>query len=129
MTVQLAINSQNRSFLTADCLSQSKAIKEVLSNLILIRQVYPSLEFAPDSPYYIKPFRSKQNANGEWKEEQYLPEPSKTWRIIFVDKARRGMTSGDNGQAFLSRFDPEHASFFETAKCYPTHKIFNTDSK
>lgn len=129
MTVQLAINSQSRSFLTAECLSQSKAIKEVLSNLILIRQAYPSLEFSPDSPYFIKPFRSKQDTNGEWKEEPYLPEPSKTWRIIFVDKARRGITSGDNGQAYLSRFDAEHASFFETARCYPTHKIFNTDSK
>lgn len=129
MTVQLAINSQNRSFLTAECLSQSKAIKEVLSNLVLIRQAYPSLEFSPESPYYIKPFRSKQNEKGEWVEDAYLPDPTKTWRVIFVDKARRGITSGDNGQAFLSRFDAEHASFFETAKCYPTHKIFNTDSK
>lgn len=129
MTVQLAINSQNRSFLTAECLSQSKAIKEVLSNLILIRQAYPSLEFSPESPYYIKPFRSKQNGKGEWIEEPYLPDATKTWRVIFVDKARRGITSGDNGVAYLSRFDAEHASFFETARCYPTHKIFNTDSK
>lgn len=129
MTVQLAINSQNRSFLTADCLSQSKAIKEVLSNLVLIRQAYPSLEFDQNSPYYMKPFRSKQNENGEWTEELYLPDPTKTWRVIFVDKARRGITTGDNGIAYLSRFDPEHSSFFETAKCRPSHKIFNTDSK
>ena len=129
MTVQLAINSQNRSFLTADCLSQSKAIKEVLSNLVLIRQAYPSLEFDQNSPYYIKPFRSKQKENGEWTEELYLPDPTKTWRVIFVDKARRGLTTGDNGIAYLSRFDPEHSSFFETAKCRPTHKIFNTESK
>ena len=129
MTVQLAINSQNRSFLTAECLSQSKAIKEVLSNLVLIRQAYPSLEFSSDSPYYIKPFRSKQNEKGEWIEEPYLPDPTKTYRVIFVDKARRGITSGDNGVAYLSRFDAEHASFFETARCYPTHKIFNTETK
>lgn len=129
MTVQLAINSQNRSFLTAECLSQSKAIKEVLSNLVLIRQAYPSLEFSPESPYYIKPFRSKQNEKGEWVEDAYLPDPTKTWRVIFVDKARRGITSGDNGIAYLSRFDAEHASFFETAKCYPTHKVFNAETK
>lgn len=129
MTVQLAINSQNRSFLTADCLSQSKAIKEVLSNLVLIRQAYPSLEFDQSSPYYIGPFRSKQNEQGDWIEEPYLPDPTKTWRVIFVDKARRGITSGDNGICYLSRFDAEHASFFETAKCRPTHKIFNTDAK
>lgn len=129
MTVQLAINSQNRSFLTADCLSQSKAIKEVLSNLILIRQAYPSLEFSPESPYYIHPFRSKLKENGEWGEEPYKPDDSQTWRVIFIDKARRGVTSGDNGIAYLSRFDPEHASFYETAKCRPSHKIFNTEGR
>lgn len=129
MTVQLAINSQNRSFLTADCLSQSKAIKEVLSNLVLIRQAYPSIEFDQNSSYFIKPFRSKQNERGDWIEEPYLPDSTKTYRIIFVDKARRGITSGDNGVAYLSRFDPEHASFFETARCRPTHKIFNNEGK
>ena len=129
MTVQLAINSQNRSWLTADCLSQSKAIKEVLSNLVLIRQAVPDLEFDPASSYYIQPFRSKQDQNGDWYEEEYLPDKSKTWRIIFVNKARRGMTSDDNGVAYLSRFDPEHSSFFETCKCRPSRKIFNTETR
>ena len=129
MTVQLAINSQNRSWLTADCLSNSKAIKEVLSNLILIRQAIPELEFDQNSSYYIRPFRSKQKPNGEWDEEEYLPDKTKSWRVIFVNKARRGMTSDDNGVAYLSRFDPEHSSFFETCKCRPTHKIFNTEGR
>lgn len=129
MTVQLAINSQNRSWLSADCLSQSKAIKEVLSNLILIRQVVPQLEFDKNSPYYISPFRSKMNENGDWIEEKYEPDPTKTWRLIFINKARRGVTSDDNGICYLSRFDPEHSSFYETAKARPSHKIFNTESK
>jgi len=129
MTIQLAINSQNRSWLSADCLSTSKAVKEVLSNLVLIRQAVPQLEFDKNSPYYIHPFRSKLNSNGDWIQEDYEPDPLKTWRVIFVNKARRGITSDDNGVCYLSRFDPEHASFFETARCKPTHKIFNTDSK
>lgn len=129
MTVQLAINSQNRSWLTADCLSQSKAIKEVLSNLILIRQAVPELEFDKNSPYYISPFRAKQDASGNWYEEPYEPDRSKSWRIIFVNKARRGPTSDDTGVAFLSRFDPEHSSFYETARCKPSRKVFNTDTR
>lgn len=129
MTVQLAINSQNRSWLTADCLSTSKAIKEVLSNLILIRQAVPSLEFDQSSPYFCAPFRSKMMPDGTWGEEPYLPDPTKAWRIIFVNKARRGPTSDDTGVAYLSRFDPEHSSFFETAKCRPCRKTFNTDAK
>ena len=129
MTVQLAINSQNRSWLTADCLSQSKAIKEVLSNLVLIRQAVPQLEFDKSSPYYMHPFRSKMDANGDWYEEEYLPDPSKAWRVIFVNKARRGPTSDDTGVAYLSRFEPESSSFFETAKCRPCRKVFNTESR
>lgn len=127
MTVQLAINSQNRSWLTAECLSQSKAIKEVLSNLILIRQAVPQLEFDKTSSYYMHPFRAKLDSNGNWGEEEYIPDPSRSWRVIFVNKARRGPTSDDTGVAYLSRFDPESCSFFETAKCKPCRKIFNTD--
>lgn len=130
MTVQLAINSQNRSWLSADCLSQSKAIKEVLSNLWLMRSVYSEMELNPSSPFFIKPFRSKFNeATGEWYDEPYEPDPSKAWRVIFVDKSRRGVGSADTGVAYLSRFDGEHASFFESSKCRPSHKIFNSEAK
>ena len=129
MTIQLAINSQNRAWLDADCLSNSKAVKEVLSNLVLFRKVVPEVEFDPSSPYYIKPFRSKQRADGTWYEEPYTPDPSKTWRIFFINKARRGPDSNDTQTAYLSRFDPEHASFYETAKCHPSHKIFNSEGR
>lgn len=128
MTIQLAINSQNRSWLTADCLSNSKAIKEVLSNLVLFRKAIPELEFNPSSPYYIAPFRSKLNDKGEWYREPYEPDPSKVWRIFFIDKARRGPDSNDTNEAYLSRFDADYASFWETAKCVPSRRIFNTES-
>lgn len=132
MTIQLAINAQNRSWLTADCLSNSKAIKEVLSNLVLFRKVIPELEFNESSPYYIHPFRSKLRKNNkgedEWYQEPYKPDPTKTWRIFFIDKARRGPDSNDLNEAYLSRFDADHASFYETSKCVPSRKIFNTES-
>ena len=128
ITMQLAINSQNRSFLTADCLSNSKAVKETLSNLVLFRKCINSLELDPNSPYYIRPFRSKQDKDGNWIEEPYLPDPTKTWRIAFVDKARRGVDS-ETGVAYLWRFDGNSCNFYETAKCRPTHKIFNTEGR
>ena len=132
MTIQLAINAQNRSWLTADCLSNSKAIKEVLSNLVLFRKVIPELEFNESSPYYIHPFRSKRRKNNkgedEWYQEPYKPDPTKTWRIFFIDKARRGPDSNDLNEAYLSRFDADHASFYETSKCVPSRRIFNTES-
>jgi replicative DNA helicase len=132
MTIQLAINAQNRSWLTAECLSNSKAIKEVLSNLVLFRKAIPDLEFDPGSPYYISPFRSKlrKNAQGEdeWYREPYEPDPSKIWRVFFIDKARRGPDSNDLNEAYLCRFDADHASFYETAKCVPSRRIFNTEA-
>ena len=87
------------------------------------------MEFDANSPYYIKPFRSKQKDDGTWYEEPYTPDPTKTWRIFFINKARRGPDSNDTQIAYLSRFDPEHASFYETAKCRPTHKLFNTEGR
>ena len=128
MTIQLAINAQNRSWLTADCLSNSKAIKEVLSNLVLFRKAVPELEFDPNSPYYIRPFRSKQNEKGEWYQEPYMPDPNKVWRVFFIDKARRGPDSNDTNEAYLSRFDADYSSFYETAKCVPSRRIFNTEA-
>ena len=132
MTIQLAINAQNRSWLTAECLSNSKAIKEVLSNLVLFRKAVPDLEFDQNSPYYIHPFRSKvrKNAQGEdeWYKEPYQPDPSKIWRVFFVDKARRGPDSNDLNEAYLCRFDADFSSFYETAKCVPSRRTFNTEA-
>ena len=83
-------------------------------------------ELDPTSPYFIRPFRSKQDANGEWIEEEYLPDKSKVWRLFFIDKSRRGADSNDTGVAYLVRYDGDFCCFYETAKARPTHKLINT---
>ena len=55
MTVQLALNSLNRCWIDASCLSNSRGIKETLSNLIMFRKVTDA-ELDPSSPYFIHPF-------------------------------------------------------------------------
>ena len=125
MTVQLALSSLNRCWIDASCLSNSKAIKETLSNLIMFRKV-TDMELDPSSPYFIHPFRHKQNDNGEWIEEEYLPDRSKVWRLFFIDKSRRGADSNDTGIAYLVRYDGDFCCFYETAKARPTHKLINT---
>lgn len=124
MTIQLAINSLGRLWMDASCLSNSRAIKEVLSNLILFRKIYPD-ELVSGSQIDLKPFRSKKGADGKWFEEPYLPDPKNVYRCLFVEKSRRGIDSGDSGVAYLVRYDGDYASFFETAKCRPTHKTVN----
>lgn len=123
MTIQLAINSLGRLWMDASCLSNSRAVKEVLSNLILFRKVYPD-EFVSGSAYDLKPFRSKKE-DDKWIEEPYLPNPKNVYRCLFVEKSRRGIDSGDSGVAYLIRYDGDYCSFYETAKCRPTHKIIN----
>lgn len=130
LTIQLALGSLNRSFLTSDCLSNSKAIKETLSNLVLFRKLNPALELDPSSPYYIKPFRRKYNKEtGDWYDEPYVPKDGAIYKVFFTDKCRRGADSGDTGEAFLVRHDGDFCGFYESARCYPSHKVFNTESR
>lgn len=124
MTIQLAINTLGRLWMDAFCLSNSKAVKEVLSNLILFRKVYPD-ELINGTPYDLKPFRSVKK-NDAWVEEPYLPDPTNVYRCLFVEKSRRGIDSGDSGVAYLVRYDGDHCSFYETAKCRPSHKTINS---
>ena len=128
MTVQLALNSLNRCWIDASCLSQSRAIKETLSNLIMFRKITDA-ELDPGSPYFIHPFRSKQKEDGSWYEEPYTPDRSKVWRCFFIDKSRRGADSNDTGVAYLVRYDGDFCTFYETAKCRPTHKLINTEGR
>ena len=128
MTVQLALNSLNRCWIDASCLSHSRAIKETLSNLIMFRKITDA-ELDPSSPYFIHPFRSKQREDGTWYEEQYIPDRSKVWRCFFIDKSRRGADSNDTGIAYLVRYDGDFCTFYETAKCRPTHKLINTEGR
>lgn len=125
MTVQLALNSLNRCWIDASCLSNSKAIKETLSNLVMFRKVTDT-ELDPDSPYFIRPFRHKQDDEGNWYEEPYEPDRSKVWRLFFLDKCRRGSDSNDTGIAYLVRYDGDYCCFYETSKARPTHKLINT---
>lgn len=123
MTVQLAGSNMNRSYLDSSCLSNCKAMKEVMTNLILFRKV-TSEELDPNSPYYIRPFRSKQNEDGTWYEEPFEPDPNESWRVAFLDKSRRGADSADlGGVAYLWKFKGDYGKFSETCKCRPSRKL------
>lgn len=130
ITVQLSLGTQNRAWLDSSCLANCKQIKETLSNLILFRKLYgPELD--PESPFFIHPFRRKMkdDGSGEWYDEPYDADPEKTWIVAFSDKTRRGIDSGVDGTAFLCRTDLDHASFYETARCRPTRKMFSVEDR
>lgn len=119
-SLQLAINTLGKLFLDASVLSMSKQIKEVLENLMLMRIVY-SDELDPENKkMYCRPFRRKL-IEGKWCEEEYIPDPTAVWRMLFIDKARSGENSSDNGVAYLLKFNGNYGTFSESALCRPRH--------
>lgn len=130
MTIQLAIATTGQLFLDASCLSNSKAIKETLSTLLLLRNVYPE-ELIEGSPYYLSPFWLTKK-DGRWTEEIQGPtviNPSDNYCVLFVDKNRRGIDSPSSGVAYLLKKRLDYAVFKESAKCRPVHKNINAVKK
>lgn len=120
-TIQLTPASIGELFLTEGALSNSKQIKEVLSNLIIMRKMYDE-EFEPGSPYDCRPFRSKLQEDGSWADEDFVPEEGKVYRCVMLNKSRSGSDSGDTGIGYIFKYDGDHAKFSETCKCRPKHK-------
>ena len=118
-SVQLAEYTKGKLFLDASILSNAKQIKEQLENLFLMRTVYTE-ELDEKSKYYCHPFRLKK-VNDKWIEEEYKPDTSAVWRMVFTEKCRTGANSSDNGCAHLLKYDGDHCIFRETCQCRPKH--------
>lgn len=119
-SLQLAINTLGKLFLDSSVLSMSKQIKEVLEGLFLMRTVYAE-ELDPDNKkYYCHPFRLKK-VNDKWIEEEYHPDRTAVWRMLFVDKTRSGFNSSDTGVSYLLKYDGNMGIFREVAQARAKH--------
>ena len=118
-SVQLAEYTKGKLFLDASILSNAKQIKEQLENLFLMRTVYTE-ELDEKSKYYCHLFRLKE-VNDKWIEEEYKPDTSAVWRMVFTEKCRTGANSSDTGCAYLLKYDGDHCIFRETCQCRPKH--------
>lgn len=119
-SLQLAINTIGKLFLDASVLSMSKQIKESLETLLLMRVVYQEELDKDNKRYYCSPFQLKK-VNDKWIEQEYIPDQSAVYRMLFPDKTRNGSNSGDTGVAYLLKFDGEHGIFREVAMARPKH--------
>ena len=132
---QCAPSTLGKLFLDVTCLSEAKAAKNVLENLMLMRITYPE-EFNPGSAMYCEPFQYKitEETDDEGNKKKKLStnkfEPygideygndrkGKIYRMFFIDKCRSGKNSGDSGEALLLEFDAAHCVFKEVAYCKP----------
>lgn len=117
--IQLAQALFGILFLDASTLSQSKQIKEILETLLLIRPVF-SDELDKSSKYYCKPFKRVKIQN-KWCEEEYEPDPTAVYRMLFFEKNRNGENSSDTGVAMLLKFNGNTGTFTESAYSRPKH--------
>lgn len=120
-TIQLTAASIGELCLNESALSNSKQIKEVLSNLIMMRKMYQE-EFESGSPYDCRPFRSKLQEDGTWVDEDFTPEEGKTYRCVILNKTRKGQDFGDSNVGYIFKYDGDHAKFSETCKCRPKQR-------
>lgn len=83
-TFQLALYTTNQRFLDASCLSSSKQIKEVVSELIMMRKLWAD-EYNGEKkdchPY-------KYNKDNKKIKEEIQLDPEKTYYVCFVNKTR-----------------------------------------
>jgi len=119
-SVQLAEYMKGKLFLDSSVLSNSKQIKEILENLFLMRNLYPE-ELDKKSKFYCRPFRLVKTESGKWVEEEYEPDPSAVYKVLFVEKTRMGANSSDTGCAYLLKFDGDHCIFREVCQARIKH--------
>lgn len=119
-SMQLGERYKGTLWLDSSALSNSKQVKEVLENLVMIRNVYKS-ELDESSKDYIKPFKRVKNEDGIYVREKVELNADDNWRVLFVEKSRGGANSEDTGVAIMYRFDGDYSTFVEWCQCEPKH--------
>lgn len=115
ITMQLAIYMENTRYLTANTLSNSKAVKEVVSELILMRKLWDD-EYSGEK-CDVKPWRLMRGSDGKLTNtKEYLTlDPEKKYRIMFLDKTR----NDEDDICVISQFDGAWNKWKEIGYCTP----------
>ena len=118
IVMQLAIWTEGTRFLTSSCLSEAKGVKEVLSEIIIFRELWAD-EYTGET-YDIKPYRFvRDKETGKYtKTKEFIElDPDKKYRVFFLDKTR----NDDDGQSILYQFDGAWNMWREIGFCTPSH--------
>lgn len=118
IVMQLAIHMENIRFLTSGCLSEAKGVKEVMSEIILFRELWDD-EYDGEK-YDVKPYRRvKDKETGKYlSTREYIKlNKEKRYRIFFLDKTR----NDDDSQCVLYEFNGAWNIWREIGYCTPSH--------
>lgn len=118
ITMQLAIYMENVRYLTASTLSNAKAVKEIVSELLLMRELWED-EYT-GKKYDVKPWRYIKDSKGRITgSKEYLTlDEEKKYRLVFLNKTR----NDDGGICVLFKFDGAWNSWKEIGYCTPMHQ-------
>ena len=98
-TFQLALYTTNQRYLDASCLSSSKQIKEVVSELLMIRRLWAD-EYTGEK-FDCKAYRLDQD-----KQKQLLQlDSDKTYIVVFINKTRNDESNREILYEWNSRFN------------------------
>ena len=100
ITMQLALHTDGTRYLTSGCLSNAKGVKEVMSEIVLMRNVWED-EFSGEK-YDIKPYRhSRVNGKYTSDHESIKLDQNKKYKLLFLDKTR----NSEGEIALIYQFD------------------------
>lgn len=110
---QLALHTSNRRYLDASCLSNSKQIKEVFSEMIYFRTIWDD-EYSGEK-CDIQPYQMKKDQAGRYsiKEIKEL-NPDKKYIVAFVDKTR----NDEDKKQILYEFNGRFNKWDEIGYCH-----------
>lgn len=94
VTLQLAMSTRNKvRQIGMECVANSKAVFEVMSEAIFIRSVWDD-EKDPNESTYIKPYRLKRDENGKFTGDKdfFQLDSKKQYKIIRLGKSRNDST-------------------------------------
>lgn len=117
VSYQLALHTLNKRYLDETCLSQSKQIKEVFSEMIYFRQLWED-EY-DDGKYFVEPY-TRVKENGKWATKKlpknkngFVLDPDKKYYIFFINKTR----NDEAGQTLLFQWDSAWNKWKELGYC------------
>jgi hypothetical protein len=118
IVMQLATHMENTRYLTNACLSEAKGVKEVVSELLLFRELWKD-EYTGEK-MDCKAYRLiKDELTGKYtKTKEFLKlDSEKKYRVFFLDKTR----NGEDNQCVLLEFNGAWNCWYEIGFCTISH--------
>ena len=108
MTFQLALYTTNQRYLDAGCLAGSKQVKEVLSELIMIRSLWKDEYSQEKNDCRVYKWNKETKTN-----ELIQLDPDKQYKVVFINKTRNDA----GGKEILYEWRSEWNAWFEIGYC------------